>query len=79
MDEKSMRSEFEQMQKDKAENVTIQTPKQVLEEAEEKRNQLVQAEIQKKLTKAVPYFRGQIARRLGLRYAPEIRFYRDNT
>ena len=39
----------------------------------------VEAEIQKRLTKAVPYFRGQMCQKVGLRYAPEIRFYKDNT
>lgn len=31
--------------------------------------------IQKKLTQAVPYFRGQLTQKLKLKYAPEIRFY----
>jgi len=39
----------------------------------------IEAELQKKLTKAVPYLRGQLCKRLGLRMAPELRFYRDNT
>jgi len=39
---------------------------------------MVEAELQKRLTKAVPFFRGKLTQNLGLRYAPEIRFYRDN-
>ena len=39
---------------------------------------MVEAELQKRLTKAVPFFRGKLTQSLGLRYAPEIRFYRDN-
>ena len=31
------------------------------------------------MTKAVPFFKGQLVKKLGLRYAPDIRFFRDNT
>ena len=31
------------------------------------------------MTKAVPFFRGKLTQNLGLRYAPEIRFFRDNS
>ena len=41
--------------------------------------QKIEAEIQKKLTKASKYISGQMCARLGLRYAPEIRFYKDNS
>ena len=37
------------------------------------------ATIQKNLTKANGFFRSKICQELGLRYAPEIRFYHDNT
>ena len=40
---------------------------------------IIEAEIQKKLTRAAGYFSGQLVKKLGLRYAPEIRFYNDNT
>jgi ribosome-binding factor A len=43
------------------------------------RNLVIDAEIQKRLTKAVPFLRGKLTQNLGLRYAPEIRFYRDNS
>lgn len=43
------------------------------------KDRMVEAELQKRLTKAVPFFRGKLTQNLGLRYAPEIRFYRDNT
>ncbi len=43
------------------------------------RNLVIEAEIQKRLTKAVPFLRGKLTQNLGLRYAPEIRFYRDNS
>ena len=57
----------------------LPTPVGKLEELNQQKQLQLEAEIQKKLTKAVPYFRGQMCQRLGLRYAPEIRFYRDNT
>ena len=37
------------------------------------------ARIQKNLTRAVPFLRSKICQELGLRYAPEIRFYHDKT
>ena len=37
------------------------------------------ATIQKNLTKGVGFFRSKICQELGLRYAPEIRFYHDNS
>ena len=40
---------------------------------------LVEAEVQKKLTKAANFFSGQLTRKLGLRYAPNIRFYLDDS
>jgi hypothetical protein len=40
---------------------------------------VIEAELQKRLTKAVPFLRGRLTQDLGLRYAPEIRFYKDNT
>ena len=43
------------------------------------KDQVIEAEIQKRLTKAVPFLRGKLTQNLGLRYAPEIRFYRDNS
>lgn len=39
---------------------------------------MVEAELQKRLTKAAAFFRGKLTQNLGLRYAPDIRFYRDN-
>ena len=40
---------------------------------------MVEAELQKRLTRAVPFFKGKLTQNLGLRYAPEIRFFRDNS
>jgi ribosome-binding factor A len=37
------------------------------------------AEVQKRLTKAASWLAGQLTRRIGLRYAPELRFYLDPT
>ena len=37
------------------------------------------ARIQKKLTKVVPYLRSELTHRIGLKYAPEIRFYKDDS
>jgi len=55
------------------------TPKELLVNRDTERLKVVEAEIQKKLTKAAGYFAGQLVRELGLRYAPEIRFFKDNT
>lgn len=35
--------------------------------------------MQKRLTKAAPWIAGELTRRIGLRYAPELRFYLDTT
>ena len=40
---------------------------------------MMEAEIQKKLTKASKYFAGQLTRELGLRYAPDLRFHIDDS
>jgi len=40
---------------------------------------MVEAEVQKKLTKAAKFFSGQLVRKLGLRYAPDLRFFIDNS
>jgi ribosome-binding factor A len=37
------------------------------------------AELQKRLSRAAPWLAGQLTRRIGLRYAPELRFYLDTT
>ena len=50
-----------------------------LYEVNENKRLEIEAELQKKLTKAVPFFRGRICQMIGLRMAPELRFYRDNT
>eukprot|EP00347_Sterkiella_histriomuscorum_P003403 403364431 len=50
-----------------------------LEQLDKERLRIVEAEIQKKLTKASKYLRGEICQRLGLRYAPELRFFKDNS
>ena len=39
----------------------------------------VEAEVQKKLTKASKYFAGKLTQALGLRYAPDLRFYIDDS
>ena len=61
------------------EEVKVMGPKELLVNRDVERLQVIEAEIQKKLTKAAGYFAGQLVRELGLRYAPEIRFFRDNT
>jgi ribosome-binding factor A len=50
-----------------------------LEQLDTDNIRLIDGEIQKRLTKAVPFFRGKLTQNLGLRYAPEIRFYKDNS
>lgn len=57
----------------------VSDPVEKLKEVNYQKQLELEAEIQKRLTKSVPYLRGQLVNRLGLRYAPEIRFYRDNT
>jgi ribosome-binding factor A len=57
----------------------LPTPVGKLEQLNYEKQLQIEAEIQKKLTKAVPFLRGQICEKLGLRYSPELRFYRDNT
>ena len=47
--------------------------------SDDEKLRLIEGDIQKRLTKAVPYFRGKLCQILGLRYAPEVRFYKDNT
>ena len=39
----------------------------------------VEAEVQKKLTKASKYLAGKLTQALGLRYAPDLRFYIDDS
>ena len=55
------------------------TPSDVLIDMEKKVQKGVVAEIQKKLTKAKNFFAGKLVHKLGLRFAPELRFYQDNT
>jgi ribosome-binding factor A len=55
------------------------TPLDVLVQRDQHRKEMIEAEIQKKLTKASGYLSGQLAKALGLRYAPELRFFKDNT
>jgi len=55
------------------------TAKDILIKRDEERLAVIEAEVQKKLTKAAGYFSGLLVRSLGLRYAPEIRFQRDNS
>lgn len=52
---------------------------QYLKILDQDRDRMVEAELQKRLTRAVPFFRSKLTQNLGLRYAPEIRFFRDNT
>ena len=52
---------------------------QYLQIMDQDKERVIEAEIQKRLTKAVPFFRGKLTQNIGLRYAPEIRFYRDNS
>ena len=40
---------------------------------------MIEAEVQKKLTKAAKHFAGMLTRDLGLRYAPDLRFYIDDS
>ena len=55
------------------------TPEQIILDKDFQNKQMEEAEIQKRLTKAVPFFRGKLCKALGLRYAPEIRFFVDTS
>lgn len=55
------------------------SPTQYLKMLDVGKDRIIEAELQKRLTKAVPFLRGKLTQDLGLRYAPEIRFFRDNT
>ncbi len=46
---------------------------------DDQKDRIIEAELQRRLTKASAFFRGKLTQNLGLRYAPEIRFYKDNT
>lgn len=57
----------------------MQTPKEILINRDLDKLRLVEAELQKKLTKAVPFLKGKLTQALGLRYAPELKFLKDNS
>ena len=59
--------------------LTELTPIEVLVNRERELIEKQEAEIQKKLTKAAGFFSGRLVRELGLRYAPDLRFHKDNT
>ena len=40
---------------------------------------MIEAEVQKKLTKGCKFFAGRLTRDLGLRYAPDLRFFKDDS
>lgn len=61
------------------EEVKFLSPKEILIQRDLDKRKKVEAEIQKRLTKSSSYFSGQLVQKIGLRYAPEIRFYNDNT
>lgn len=61
------------------EAIQSKTPVQKLYEINQEKRLEIEAELQKKLTKATPFLRGRICQILGLRMSPELRFYRDNT
>jgi len=46
-------------------------------EPDEDKVNLAYKKIQKNLTQAVPFIRGKLTKRLGFKFAPEIRFIRD--
>lgn len=54
-------------------------PVQILNMMDAEKERMILAEIQKKLTKAAPFFSARLTEKIGLRYAPEIRFYKDNS
>ena len=59
--------------------VENKTPIQKVYELNKDKQLEIEAELQKKLTKAAPFLRGKICQLIGLRMSPELRFYRDNT
>ena len=40
---------------------------------------MIEAEVQKKLTKGSKFFAGKLTNDIGLRYAPDLRFFRDDS
>lgn len=43
------------------------------------KRKMIEAEVQKKLTKASKFFSGRLVRNIGLRYAPDLRFHIDDS
>ena len=52
---------------------------QILIDRDIEARRVVEAEIQKKLTKAAKFFCGKLTTSLGLRFAPDLRFHLDNS
>jgi len=63
----------------KAEDRARASDEQILIERENETKKVIEAEIQRKLTKAARFFAGKLTQKMGLRFAPELRFYLDDT
>ncbi|CDW81632.1 rbfa domain containing protein [Stylonychia lemnae] len=50
-----------------------------LQQLDQEKLRITEAELQKRLTKASPFIRGRLCQILGLRYSPELRFFKDNS
>ena len=72
-------NEAKKKQEEDGVEVEIQTPEEILEARDLQILNERRAEIQKRLTKSASWLAGQLTRRIGLRYAPELRFYLDTT
>ena len=55
------------------------TDAQILVDREKEVRSQVEAEIQRKLTKASNFFAGKLTKALGLRFAPDLRFHLDQS
>lgn len=61
------------------EPLKVLTAKELLVERDNERLEKIVSEVQKKLTKASGFYAGKLTKALNLRYAPSIRFFKDNT
>ena len=55
------------------------TDTQILIDREKEARKMIEAEVQRKLTKASKFFSGRLTKALGLRFAPDLRFHLDDT
>lgn len=73
------RNEAQKRKEEEGIDMPVQTADQILEARDLEILNQRRAEVQKRLTKAASWLSGQLTRRIGLRYAPELRFYLDTT